>query len=115
MPSHPDLSAEDVKSWYNQHYAAKGLQTMRPAAAYPVFLDLLGARAGNRLLDVSCGAGSLLAAAGARDIEAIGVDLSDEAVRLAQRVAPAAPVAVRAGGAPPLPTRTVGSVTCLCS
>ena len=87
MPSHPDLSAEDVKSWYNQHYAAKGLQTMRPAAAYPVFLDLLGARAGNRLLDVSCGAGSLLAAAGARDLDAVGVDLSDEAVRLAKRVA----------------------------
>ena len=113
MPSHPDLSAEDVKSWYNQHYAAKGLQTMRPAAAYPVFLDLLGARAGNRLLDVSCGAGSLLAAAGARDIEAIGVDLSDEAVRLAQRVAPAAQVAVGAGEALAFQTGTFDYVTCL--
>jgi len=48
-------SAEDVKSWYNQHYAAKGLESMRPAAAYPVFLDLLGATPGTRLLDVSCG------------------------------------------------------------
>ena len=51
-------SAEDVKSWYNQHYAAKGLESMRPAAAYPVFLDLLGATPGTRLLDVSCGTGS---------------------------------------------------------
>ena len=83
-----NLSAEDVKAWYNQHYAAKGLHTMRPHAAYPLFLDLLGAQAGSRLLDVSCGAGSLLAAAEARDVEAVGVDLSDEAVRLAQRGSP---------------------------
>src|SRR6266702_2364524 len=108
-----NLSAEDVKAWYNQHYAAKGLQTMRPHAAYPLFLDLVGAQAGSRLLDVSCGAGSLLAAAGARDVEAVGVDLSDEAVRLAQRVAPAAQVAVGAGEALAFRTGTFDYVTCL--
>ena len=113
MASHPDLSAEDVKAWYNQHYAAKGLETMRPAAAYPVFLDLLGAQAGSRLLDVSCGAGSLLAAAGGRDIEAAGVDLSDEAVRLAKRVAPAAEVSVGAGEALPFRSGTFDYVSCL--
>lgn len=114
MPSHsqPHLSA-DVKAWYNQHYAAKGLQTMRPAAAYPVFLDLLGARAGTRLLDVSCGAGSLLAAAVAREIASAGVDLSDEAVRLARRVAPESEVAVGAGEALPFRTGTFDYVTCL--
>jgi len=108
-----NLSAEDVKAWYNQHYAAKGLHTMRPHAAYPLFLDLLGAQAGSRLLDVSCGAGSLLAAAEARDVEAVGVDLSDEAVRLAQRVAPAAQVAVGAGEALAFRTGTFDYVTCL--
>ena len=111
-PSQQHLSAE-VKAWYNQHYAAKGLQTMRPAEAYPIFLDLLGARAGARLLDVSSGAGSLLAAAGARDVEAVGVDLSDEAVRLAKRVAPAARVAVGAGEALAFRTATFDYVTCL--
>ena len=108
-----NLSAEDVKAWYNQHYAAKGLQTMRPHAAYPLFLHLLGAQAGSRLLDVSCGAGSLLAAAGAQDVEAVGVDLSDEAVRLAKRVAPAAQVAVGAGEALAFRTGTFDYVTCL--
>src|SRR2546427_9820817 len=86
---------------------------MRPAAAYPVFLDLLGASAGSRLLDVSCGAGSLLAAAGARDVEAVGVDLSDEAVRLAKRVAPAAQGAVGAGEALALPAGTFDFGPCL--
>src|SRR3989442_11662706 len=113
MPSHPGVSAEDVKAWYNQHYAAKGLHTMRPAAAYPVFLDLLGATAGSRLLDVSCGAGSLLAAAHARGIESVGVDLSDEAVRLAKRVAPTAEVAVGAGEALAFRSAPFDYVTCL--
>jgi len=109
----PNLSAGAVKTWYNQHYAAKGLQTMRPDAAYPVFLDLLGATAGSRLLDVSCGAGSLLAAAHARGIEPVGVDLSDEAVRLAKRVAPTAEVAVGAGEALAFRGGTFDYVTCL--
>ena len=106
-------SAEDVKSWYNQHYAAKGLESMRPAAAYPVFLDLLGATAGTRLLDVSCGTGSLLAAAQARSVEAVGIDLSDEAVKLAKRVAPRVEVTVGAGEALPYRTATFDFVSCL--
>jgi SAM-dependent methyltransferase len=109
----PDISAADVKTWYNQHYAAKGLQTMRPHAAYPVFLDLLDASARSRLLDVSCGAGSLLAAAHARGVLSVGVDLSDEAVRLAKRVAPTAEVAVGAGEALAFRTGTFDYVTCL--
>ena len=106
-------SAEDVKSWYNQHYAAKGLQSMRPAAAYPVFLDLLGATAGTRLLDVSCGTGSLLAAARDRAVDAVGVDLSDEAVKLAKRVAPSAEVAVGAGEALAFRDGSFDYVSCL--
>jgi SAM-dependent methyltransferase len=105
--------ANEVKTWYNQHYAAKGLQSMRPAAAYPVFLDILGAEPGKRLLDVSCGAGSLLAAARARDVDATGVDLSDQAVRLAKQVAPGARVAVGAGEALAFRDRTFDYVTCL--
>jgi SAM-dependent methyltransferase len=106
-------SADDVKSWYNQHYAAKGVQSMRPAAAYPVFLDLLGATAGSRLLDVSCGAGSLLAAAHERGVDAVGIDLSDEAVRLAKRVAPTSDVTVGAGEALPFHDGTFDYVSCL--
>lgn len=106
-------SASQVKAWYNQHYAAKGLQSMRPAAAYPIFLDLLQARPGTRLLDVSCGSGFLLAAARDRGIDAVGVDLSDQAVRMARQVAPAARVAVGAGEQLAFKDATFDYVSCL--
>jgi SAM-dependent methyltransferase len=106
-------SVHDVKSWYNRHYAAKGMESMRPAQAYPLFLDLLDARPNTALLDVSCGAGSLLAAARARNVEAVGIDVSEEAVRLAHRVAPGAQVAVGAGEALPFRSSTFDGVSCL--
>lgn len=106
-------STDDVKTWYNEHYSAKGLQSMRPAAAYPVFLDLLDVRPGTRLLDVSCGSGFLLEAARARGVEAVGVDLSDQAVRIAKRVAPAARLAVGTGEQLAFQAGTFDYVTCL--
>lgn len=106
-------STDEVKAWYNQHYSAKGLQSMRPAAAYPMFLDLLQVRPGTRLLDVSCGSGFLLGAARARGVEAVGVDLSDQAVRIAKQVAPAARLAVGAGEQLAFKDGTFDYVTCL--
>lgn len=106
-------SVDDVKAWYNQHYAAKGLASMRPPQAYGPFLDLLTAQRGTRLLDVSCGSGFLLQAAGARDIEAVGVDLSEQAVRLARGVAPQAKLAVGAGEHLAFTDASFDYVTCL--
>lgn len=70
---------------------------MRPAAAYPLFLELLNARRGATILDVSCGSGLLLKAAENRNVAAFGVDLSDAAVRIAHEVSPHAGVAVGTG------------------
>ena len=109
----PSPSADAVKAWYNEQYAAKGLQTMRPLAAYPVFLDLLGARPGSRLLDVSCGTGALLHAAQERRMDAVGVDLSDQAVRLARWVSPDSEVAVGTGEALPFRDSVFDYVSCL--
>jgi SAM-dependent methyltransferase len=106
-------STDDVKAWYNRHYAAKGLQSMRPAAAYPMFLDLLQVRPGTRLLDVSCGSGFLLVAARERGLEAVGVDLSDQAVRIAKKVAPSARLAVGTGEQLPFHSGTFDYVSCL--
>jgi SAM-dependent methyltransferase len=106
-------SANEVRAWYNRHYAAKGLESMRPAVAYGVFLDLLATRPGTRLLDVSCGSGFLLETARARGVDAFGVDLSEEAVRLARRVDPGARVVVGAGERLAFRDATFDYVTCL--
>jgi SAM-dependent methyltransferase len=86
---------------------------MRPAAAYPPFLDLVQARAGATLLDVSCGSGLLLKAAEARGVAAYGVDLSDAAVRLAHDVSPKAGVAVGTGEELCFRDASFDCVTCL--
>lgn len=106
-------TAQEVRSWYNRRYASLGLDSMRPFGAYPLFLDLLDARPNTALLDVSCGAGSLLAAARARNVATVGIDLSDEAVRLARRVAPGAHLTVGAGESLPFRSSTFDHVICL--
>lgn len=106
-------SAEEVKAWYNRVYAGKGLHSMRAREAYPPILDLLGARPGASLLDVSCGSGFLLQAADVRGVRALGVDLSDEAARLAHQVAPNARLAVCAGEHLAFRDASFDHVTCL--
>ncbi len=49
---------------------------------------LLAPRPGCRILEVGCGGGALLAFLESRGYEAVGVDISEEAVRLAARAAP---------------------------
>jgi SAM-dependent methyltransferase len=66
---------------------------MDPAAGhfpsrYIWLVGLLRSRPGLRLLDVSCGNGYLLRAAGRRGLEATGVDISPAALEHARRQAP---------------------------
>jgi 2-polyprenyl-3-methyl-5-hydroxy-6-metoxy-1,4-benzoquinol methylase len=106
-------TATQIRLWYNRRYAALGAASMRPYEAYPPVLDLLEVRSGARLLDVSCGTGFLLRAAGAKGLHATGVDLSDEAVRVARKTAPAAVQAVASGEALCLRDGSFDYVTCL--
>jgi SAM-dependent methyltransferase len=105
--------ASEVRAWYNKLYAAVGLASTRPKEAYPQILDLLDARGGASLLDVSCGQGFLLKAAEQRGLAAAGVDISDQAVRLAHQVAPRSRVAVASGESLCFRDATFEYVTCL--
>jgi ubiquinone/menaquinone biosynthesis C-methylase UbiE len=79
---------EEIKAWYNQKHFSLGENAWRPYEAYPVFLDYLNVKTGRKLLDVGCGTGHLLKAAEQRGLETYGIDISDEAVKVAKRVSP---------------------------
>jgi len=105
--------ATAIRTWYNKLYDAKGAQSMRPPEAYVPLVDLLAPPAGSRLLDVSCGSGFLLQAAQTRKVRPFGVDLSDEAVRVARGVAAGAGLAVCAGEQLSFRDRAFDALTCL--
>ena len=77
-----------VRDWFDDVYRERGLDYLRPPEAYPIFLQLLDARPGERLLDIACGPGLLLRAARERSLQATGIDLSRVALGMVDRVAP---------------------------
>jgi SAM-dependent methyltransferase len=111
--SAPPVTQAEVAAWFDATYRSKGLRYLRPARAYPIFVQLLGARPGERLLDVACGPGLLLAAARERGVVASGVDLSAEAIALAQHTMAGVDARVGNAEALPFPDATFDHVTCL--
>jgi SAM-dependent methyltransferase len=111
--SAPPVPQDDIASWFDATYRQKGLRYLRPPRAYPIFVQLLAATPGQRLLDVACGPGLLLQAAAERGLTVAGIDLSATAIAMAQQAMPAADV--RAGNAEALPFAdgTFDHVTCL--
>ncbi len=88
---------KEIKVWYNQLHAERGEHAWRPCGAYPIFLDYLEVKAGKRLLDVGCGTGYLLKEADRRGLETYGVDISEEAVKISERISPNSKIFVGKG------------------
>jgi len=109
----PNVPQDDVAAWFDETYRKKGLKYLRPPRAYPIFVQLLGLQAGQRLLDVACGPGLVLRAARERGVVPSGVDLSGEAIALAKELLPG--VDAQVGNAEHLPFEdaTFDGVTCL--
>lgn len=81
-------SQEGIASWFDQTYDRKAFAYLRPLEAYPVFLQLAGASAGEKLLDVACGPGLLLKAASLRGIQPTGIDISKRALEIGRDYVP---------------------------
>lgn len=107
------LQESKIKDWYNRKYCEKGISFCRPPEAYEVYLNYLKAESGKRLLDVGCGTGNLFKAANKRGLKTYGVDLSDEAVRIAQQNYPSSKITVGSGTWLNLPDGFFDYVTCL--
>lgn len=104
---------EGITAWFDRTYASRGFRYLRPYAAYPIFVQMLGLPVGARVLDVACGPGHLLRAAGARGLDAVGVDLSLEGLRLARAYVPEAPVARANAERLPFRDGAFDGVTCI--
>lgn len=102
-----------ISDWYDRRYAARGRDAMRPASAYPRFLDDLNVEPGCKLLDVGCGPGHLLKAAHDRGLHTYGVDVSLEAVKVALSVSPGSIVATANAERLPFSDRYFDYVVCL--
>lgn len=79
---------KEIKDWYNQWHCRKGEDAWRSYEAYHIMLDYLKPQKGKRLLDLGCGTGYLLKGADERGLETYGIDISDEAVKIAKRISP---------------------------
>lgn len=91
------VSEKEIKDWYNQRHSTKGENAWRPKEAYPIFLNYLDIKSGKKLLDIGCGTGFLLKEAEKRGLETYGIDISDEAVKIAKRVSPNTKIIVGKG------------------
>ena len=112
----PRSSAADpgaVRAWFDQTYSTRGLRYLRAAAAYPIYLQLLGARAGERLLDLGCGPGLLLEAARARGVSAWGIDLAGVALRMARARVPSAQLLLGSAERLPCADASFDLLTCI--
>jgi SAM-dependent methyltransferase len=112
LNSDPRHRQAEVAAWFDATYRARGYRYLRPLAAYPILLQVMGARAGQRLLDVGCGPGLLLRAAAQRGVAACGVDIALHGLRLA-RADGGGPVALANAEALPFARGSFDLVTCV--
>jgi SAM-dependent methyltransferase len=79
----PIHSAHEAQAAYNRLYQAPRTWLFRRYSVARRIINLLNPRPGGSLLDVACGDGALLATAREAGLDCYGVDISDQAVRLA--------------------------------
>jgi SAM-dependent methyltransferase len=107
------ISQREVQDWFDGIYRDRGLSYLRPFEAYRIFLDLVAARAGERLLDIACGPGLLLRDAVGRGIDAHGIDISEIAAAMVGDQAPGSVVSVASAEALPYPDASFDLLTCI--
>ncbi len=104
---------DSVAGWFDGTYREKGFAYLRPPAAYPIFLQLLDAQPGERLLDVACGPGLLLKAAECHGVVPSGIDISGVAVAMARQLVPGADVRESNAEQLPFADATFDLLTCV--
>jgi SAM-dependent methyltransferase len=103
----------EIVAWFDDVYRRKGSKYLRPLKAYRIFLELLEAEQGQKLLDVACGTGVLLKAASSYTSELYGIDISNVALEEAKKSIPSANLMHGTAESLPYADSTFDLVTCL--
>ncbi len=107
------IDQHTIKEWFDKTYRRRGLNYLRPLEAYEVFMTLLEANQGGTLLDVACGPGQMLLTGRQSGLQVAGVDISEEAIRMARQRVPESKVLVGNAESLPFDDMTFHYVTCI--
>lgn len=91
------INKEKIKDYYNNRYKKGQEKSFRPTNAFNIYLNYLDVKKEKKLLDVACGAGYLLKIAESRGLETYGVDISEEAIKIAKKIAKKSKIMVDRG------------------
>lgn len=75
---------EQIVRWFDNTYSKRGFWYLRPKSAYYIYLEILEAKANQKLLDIACGLGRLLDASQDYKVIPYGIDISSVAIAKAQ-------------------------------
>ncbi len=106
------FSAFEHEGWNSLAETYQGAIALMTRQATESLLDAAGVAQGKHTLDIACGPGFMTAAAKQRQAEAVGLDFSEEMVRLAQREYP--DVLFRQGDAEAIPFQDASFDAVIC-
>lgn len=104
----------EITEFYNHLYQEKQNMAMRPPRAYEGFLKHLEPLAtGKNFLDVACGTGFFLKLAADKGLKTYGIDISSQAVEVAQQNSPSSQVQMAEAENLPFAGGFFDYITCL--
>ena len=104
---------QKIKKWFDHTYKKWGFMYLRPLEAYRIFATIINPKPTSKHLDVACGLGLLLKAISVKTKNINGIDLSDQAIEIAQEYCPES--TLTQGNAENLPyeDETFDSISCI--
>nr|WP_321236190.1 class I SAM-dependent methyltransferase [uncultured Psychroserpens sp.] len=112
MSTHID-NQEQITEWFNNTYTKRGSWYLRPVHAYYIYLEILKAKADQKLLDIACGLGRLLDASQDYNVEPYGIDISDVAISKAKERFPNFNLSVANAERIPFDDNSFDLITCI--
>ncbi len=102
-----------IKNFYNDLYGRKKEKTMRPFYVYKRWVEFFSPQEGNKIFDIGCGTGYFLKASEEKGLKTYGIDISDEAVKVAKEIARNSQIEVGEGENLKYPDNFFNYISCL--